>query len=148
MNLPLASAIIEFDDGIISQQEIIEKIKSLGFGAIPADETDRKKEKEFKAKEFKILKTKLIISIVFSLPLLYIAMAPMVWGAAPLPDFLKMGSNPINYALVQLFLTLPVIVAGYRFFTRGFSNLFKGHPNMDSLVAIGTSAAFLYSVFT
>ena len=65
----------------------------------------------------------------------------------PIPGFISPHKHPLAFALVQLALTIPVLIAGSRFFTRGFKTLFKGAPNMDTLVAIGTGSAFLYSVF-
>src|SRR5699024_7100172 len=81
---------------------------------------------------------------VFTLPLLYIAMGPMLpFGGLPLPEVLNPSSHPVNFALIQFLLTLPVIYLGRSFYTVGFKSLFNGHPNMDSLIAIGTTAAIL-----
>ncbi|MFU1814700.1 heavy metal translocating P-type ATPase, partial [Enterococcus faecium] len=85
------------------------------------------------------------ISAVFTVPLLYIAMGHMV--GLPLPDFLNPMTHATTFAMVQLILTLPVLYVGREFFTVGFKALFKGHPNMFSLVALGTSAAFVYSLY-
>jgi Cu+-exporting ATPase len=65
----------------------------------------------------------------------------------PIPHFMDPHARPLIFALVQLGLTVPVLIAGSRFFTRGFKTLVKGAPNMDTLVAIGTGSAFLYSLF-
>ena len=87
--------------------------------------------------------TFLDLSGVYS-TLLYIAMGHMV--GLPLPDFESM-THATTFAMVQLILTLPVLYVGREFFTVGFKALFKGHPNMFSLVALGTSAAFVYSLY-
>src|SRR5699024_9243316 len=83
------------------------------------------------------------ISALFTVPLLYISMGHML--GAPIPEFLNPAVNPGAFAIAQFILTIPVIFLGKKFFTVGFKALFKGHPNMDSLVALGTSAAFIYS---
>ena len=91
------------------------------------------------------MKRNLTISAIFAVPLLFIAMADMV--GIPMPAFLSPMQSPVSYALIQLALVLPIIWLGRRFFVDGFKALSKGHPNMDSLVALGTSAAFLYSLY-
>ena len=83
--------------------------------------------------------------LVFAVPLFYIAMGHMI--GLPLPRFIDPDINPLNFALVQLFLTIPTVIAGYKFYTVGFKTMFKGSPNMDSLVAMGTSAAFIYGLY-
>ena len=88
------------------------------------------------------------MSALFGLPLLYIAMAPMIpWLSLPLPAFLNPDNHPLTYAITQLVLVVPIIVAGYRFYTVGYRALFSGNPNMDSLIAIGTTSAVLYSLY-
>ena len=79
------------------------------------------------------------------IPLLYIAMGHMV--GLYVPKMIDPMINPVNFALVQLILTIPIIAVGYKFYTIGFKSLIKGNPNMDSLVALGTSSAFLYGVY-
>ena len=91
------------------------------------------------------MKRNLTISAIFAVPLLFIAMADMV--GIPMPAFLSPMQSPVSYALIQLALSLPIVWIGRRFFVDGFKALSKGHPNMDSLVALGTSAAFLYSLY-
>ncbi len=146
VNLPLATASVEFDDSVIDEKKIIKAVSSLGFGAKPASESDFDEDEKQRERDYFTLKLKLIIAVIFTSPLFYIAMFPMLWKDTPLPEFLNMEVHALNYALTQLVLAVPVIIVGHRFFTRGFFNLFKGHPNMDSLIAVGTSAAFIYSV--
>ena len=64
-----------------------------------------------------------------------------------LPDFISPKHNPETFAVTQLLLTIPIVIAGFHFFSKGFPSFFRGHPNMDSLVAIGTTAAISYSVY-
>ena len=89
--------------------------------------------------------TKFIFSAVFSIPLLYLAMGHMV--GLPIPNALNPTYYPFRFALAQLLLTIPVIIAGYKFYTVGFPALIRKSPNMDSLVALGTSAAIIYGLF-
>ena len=102
-----------------------------------------------KEKEIKNLWRKFIISAVFSIPLLYLSMGAMIWWLhAPIPAILKPMQYPLNYAMVLILLTIPVIIVGNRFYTVGFKAIFRGSPNMDSLIAMGTSAAILYSLYS
>lgn len=104
------------------------------------DEDQDKKEKEAK-----LMWTKFIVAIFFTIPLLYIAMGHMM--GLPIPEFINPHYNPFNFALVQLILTIPIVIAGYKFYTVGFKALLKRNPNMDSLIAVGTSAAFIYGIY-
>ena len=104
------------------------------------DEDQDKKEKEAK-----IMWTKFVVAISFTIPLLYIAMGHMM--GLPIPAFINPHYNPFNFALVQLILTIPIVIAGYKFYTVGFKALLKRNPNMDSLIAVGTSAAFIYGIY-
>ena len=94
------------------------------------------------------MRLRLIIAIIFSAPILYIAMSHMFPKlGVPLPAFMSPHQFPLVFALIQLLLTIPVLFAGGRFFRVGMRTLFKGAPNMDTLVAIGTGSAFLYGVY-
>ena len=84
------------------------------------------------------------ISIIFTIPVLIISMGPMV--GMPLPNIVDPMINAFNFSLLQLFLTLPIMVVSWEYFQKGFKTLFKGHPNMDSLIALGTASAFVYSL--
>jgi Cu+-exporting ATPase len=121
--------------------EIKSKIETLGYGwAEAAGE---------KPDEAKALRRKLILAAVFAVPLLYLAMGHMLpfgW-TLPLPAILHHTHNPLGFALAQFALTVPILIAGGRFYRVGFRALFAGAPNMDSLIALGTSAAMLYSVY-
>jgi Cu+-exporting ATPase len=103
------------------------------------------KDRERRQKEIKSLWTRFMIAAIFTVPLMYIAMGHMI--GLPLLELIMPEKNPLNFGLVQLILTIPVMIAGYRFYTVGFSRLFRREPNMDSLIAIGTGAAFLYGVY-
>lgn len=92
------------------------------------------------------MKRRVVTAICFAVPLLYISMGHMLPFTLPLPAFMQMDKNPLNFALAQLILTVPVLICGRKFYLVGIRSLLKGNPNMDSLVAIGTGSAFIYSL--
>ena len=121
------------------------KIEDMGFKIL---EENIEKKENFKEKEIKMMLKKVILSAIFGIPLLFMSMLPMINGFNRLvPNFINMNNNPLNYAIIQLILTIPVMVIGYKFYIIGFKLFFKGRPNMDSLIAISTTAAFLYSLY-
>ncbi len=141
VNLATETAAIVYDPKTTGEEELRAAVVRAGFFVISEEEdTEAQKEKELKAQ-----RRKLMIALIFAIPLFYIAMAPMI--SFPFPDFLSPELNPRLYAGVQLLLVIPALAAGYKFYTVGYRNLFKLSPNMDSLVALGTSAAFLYSLY-
>lgn len=149
VNLTTEKINVEFDPSALSLEDIKKRIEKLGYGweEIRKDSADRDKIR--KAKEIKVFKIKLIVSLVFTIPLLYIAMGHMLPGITlPTPTFLDHKLHPMNFALAQLLLTLPVVIAGWRFYYVGFRAIRLGSPNMDSLIAMGTSAAVLYSLYS
>lgn len=148
VNLAAEKASVTYDEGIITEAEIIGAIEASGYSAKPYEEVDKEEQKRKKQSEINLLKWKLIISAVFSVPLLYIAMIPMISSEIPLPSYISPAQFPLRYALFQMILCIPVIIAGYKFYTVGFRAFFQKSPNMDSLIAIGTSAAFIYSVYS
>ena len=148
-NLASETAAVSFNQRVLKLSEINSAITALGYDVIEDRENEAEIDNLRKEKEIKTLKTKFIIAASFTAPLLYIAMVPMItWLPLPFPSFLEPTRSPILYSLLQLTLTIPVIAFGYRFYTTGFMNLFRRNPNMDSLIAIGTGAAFLYSLFS
>jgi len=147
VNLAAEKARVEFDPAAISLEAVVAAIEKLGYGAeIPREEA-RDTDREQKQRAIKTLWTKFIVSAVFALPLLYIAMAPMLPLRLPFPAWLDMMNYPLAYALAELLLVLPVIGVGFRFYTVGFRALLQRSPNMDSLIAIGTATAVLYSAY-
>lgn len=136
---------ISYEPSNLSIIDIKKAIDKAGYKAIEEDEEVVDTDKERKEKEIKTLWTKFIISAIFTVPLLYISMGHMM--GMPLPEFLETNHNAVNFALAQLILTIPVLIAGNRYYKIGFKTLFKGSPNMDSLIAIGTSAAVIYGLF-
>ena len=144
VNLATEKLTITVDPNAFDLTELKRKVSIAGYkikSEMVADDHQKKKDHEIK-----VLKWKFILALIFTLPLLYIAMGHMI--GLPLPMFLDPHMSPLNFALSQFILTLPVIVVGYKFYTIGFKTLFLRNPNMDSLVALGTSAAFLYGVYS
>ncbi len=147
VNLTTAKMQIEYDETIVTPEQIIAKIEKAGFGAeiYVEDKEKRKREEAMEEGEWKAAKKRVILAICFALPLLYLSMGHMMPIPLPLPAFLDMEQHPMAFALAQLIFTVPILIFGRNFYLHGFPALFKGNPNMDSLVAIGTMAAFLYS---
>lgn len=147
VNLATEIMTVEANDSV-TPEAIAKVVDGVGYSARPRgksveEELEEKNEK--KEAHLREMKRNLTISAIFTVPLLFIAMADMV--GIPMPAFLSPMQSPVSYALIQLALVLPIIWLGRRFFVDGFKALSKGHPNMDSLVALGTSAAFLYSLY-
>lgn len=147
VNLATEIMTVEATDNV-TPEGIAKVVDGVGYSARPRgksveEELEEKNEK--KEAHLREMKRNLTISAIFAVPLLFIAMADMV--GIPMPAFLSPMQSPVSYALIQLALVLPIIWLGRRFFVDGFKALSKGHPNMDSLVALGTSAAFLYSLY-
>ncbi|MBO0475871.1 copper-translocating P-type ATPase [Vagococcus sp. DIV0080] len=135
---------VAFDKSLTSTRDIIEKVKETGYEATLVAGNEEQAE-ERKERHIEQMWARFWQSALFTVPLLYIAMADMV--GLPLPEMIHPMVYPERFAVLQLVLTLPVLVIGRSFFTVGFKSLVKGHPNMDSLVALGTSAAVLYSLY-
>lgn len=150
VNLATEKASIEYDPEQTRISGIKQAIEKLGYKALNIEKkADSDQDKLRKEKEIKTLWRKFILSAIFAVPLLYIAMGPMIPGIhLPVPEFISPESNPLNYAIAQLILVAPIIAAGYKFYTVGFRALLQRSPNMDSLIAIGTSAAVIYSLYT
>ena len=147
VNLATEIMAVEANDSV-TPEDIAKVVDGVGYSARPRgksveEELEEKNEK--KEAHLREMKRNLTISAIFTVPLLFIAMADMV--GIPMPAFLSPMQSPVSYTLIQLALVLPILWVGRRFFVDGFKALSKGHPNMDSLVALGTSAAFLYSLY-
>ena len=134
---------IEYDEEKYNFDKIREIVESAGYGLV--EDMIEDKKMELYQEKIKSLKNRLILAIIFVVPLLYISMGYML--GVVLPEFLNPKVNPLNFALVQFVLTLPIIYAGRDFFSHGFKNLVRKSPTMDSLIAIGATAAVLYGIY-
>ncbi len=121
--------------------DIINAVTNAGYGV---DLQEKKETEKTNKNNSEFLK--FIIALGFTIPLFYISMGYMI--GLPVPNFISPDENPLLYALTQVILVIPVIIVGYKFYTIGFRAIFKGSPNMDTLIAVGTSAAFLYSIYS
>ncbi|MDR1778197.1 MAG: heavy metal translocating P-type ATPase [Clostridiales Family XIII bacterium] len=147
VNLASEKLFVTFDQDALSEQDIRQAVSKIGYEAYrktaTVDEDRQKKQAEIRA-----MWTRFIISAAFALPLLYIAMAPMIKVfTLPVPGFLDPMMRPLAYGLTELALVIPPAAVGYRFYTVGFKALFMRSPNMDSLIAVGTSAAIIFSLY-
>jgi len=146
VNLATEKAKVVYDSSKVRISQIKDVVVKAGYSALDIETGEQADhERERREKEVKTLWKKFILSMIFTAPLLYIAMGPMI--GLPVPDMISPHANPLNFGLIQLILVIPSIIAGYRFYTVGFSRLIKREPNMDSLIAVGTSAAFIYGIY-
>lgn len=144
VNLATEKLSVHYEPSKVRVSDIKKAVEKAGYKAVDeevAADTDR----DNKEKEKKALWNRFIISLIFTVPLLYISMGHMI--GLPLPMFIDPMMHPAAFALAQLILTIPVISVGYKYYIVGFKTLFRGSPNMDSLIAIGTSAAVIYGLF-
>ena len=171
VNLTTNKMIIYYDESKVDRELIMAKVKKAGFGislfeldannndsknvnledgnSTNANKTAHKSKENVYDKEEEALKNhkiNLISAAVFTVILLYISMGPMLIEGLPVPSIIDMHKYPSNYALTQLILTIPILWFGKKFFINGFKALYHLNPNMDSLVAIGSGASFLYSL--
>lgn len=149
VNLTTEDLRVRFDETQLDFLRIKKAVEDSGYGLVDESAPGAKAQRQDAVeREVHTVRRKLIVAAVFSAPIFYIAMSHMfpVLGL-PLPAFMSMHEHPVIFALVQLLLCIPVLFAGSRFYTRGIRVLFKGAPNMDTLVAVGTASAFLYGVY-
>ena len=141
VNLMLGTLVCSYDRDKASPQAIIAAVEAAGYGAAPADDAKRDIRREQDAAA-KAMGRRLLWSAVCLVPLFYLSMGHML--GLPVPAF--MHRQPLLAAAVQLALCLPILILNRAYFTVGFSRLFKGSPNMDSLVALGAAAGLAYSL--
>jgi copper-(or silver)-translocating P-type ATPase len=142
VNLATEKLTINIDEDEIGYSEIKAAVDKAGYKLIKEEEQVEEKKK---LEASQLLLRRFIISLIFAIPLLVITMGHML--GMPLPYIIDSMMNPLNFAVIQLVLTIPVMIAGYKFYLVGIKNLFKLSPNMDSLIAISTLAAVLYGIF-
>jgi len=158
VNLLTNSMIVEYDDAITDNHTIVEIVADAGYGAsvfVRGADKNAKTEKNVSPMEDQVkeMKYRLIVSFAFLIPLLYLAMHHMLneWIGLPIPSFIKAAfhgtENGITFAFTQFLLLLPIVYVNRKYFQVGFKTLAKRSPNMDSLVAIGSTAAIVYGIF-
>ena len=134
---------VDFDETAISVDDIINAVVSGGYGASVAGKEQEKKDNKID-NEISNMKFRLVVSLVCLVPLMYISMGHM-WGW-PFLSVFHGAENGITFALTQMLLTLPIMYVNRKYYITGFKTLFHGAPNMDSLIAIGSGAAFVYGI--
>ncbi len=146
VNFATEKATVLYVPSVTRLSEIKKAIADAGYEALELDKSeDIDQDRERRQKENRVLFKKFVIAISFAVPLLIIAMGHMI--GLTLPHIINPDVNPLNFALIQLLLVIPPLLAGYKFYTVGYRSLFSGSPNMDTLVAVGTSAAVGYGIF-
>lgn len=148
VNLLTNSMVVDYNEEEIDENNIIEAVTSAGYGAsvFSKSKNEIKVSDKIKVKdEIKEMKKRLIISFTFLIPLIYISMGHMM--GLPLPSFLRGLENAISYGMTQFLLALVIAYVNRKYYEVGFKTLFKGSPNMDTLIAIGSSAAMIYGIF-
>jgi Cu+-exporting ATPase len=147
VNLATEVATVDFAAGVATLPQITAAVDKAGYGATevkPQGQADDDRKKRLR--QIRRLRLQVVVAAAFTLPLVYVAMAPMIkWFTLPVP--VAPMDHPLAYALAELALVAPVIGVGHRFYTSGFKALWQRSPNMDSLIAVGTSAAVGYSIY-
>ena len=139
---------VKYDEKKISEEDIIKAVEDAGYGASVAGAPAAKKaEKKGSVvdEEIKEMKTRLIISFIFLIPLMYVSMGSM--AGLPQPSFLAGHANAVSFAFTQFLMCLPIIYVNRKYFIVGYKTLWHRAPNMDSLIAVGSTAALAYGIF-
>ena len=144
VNLITGKMTVSYDEQKTGQADFTRVVEKAGFGIRPDTQEKAEKPKAAEKKNGGFGGT--VVSAVLSALLLYISMGQMLTDKLPVPPFMNMSGDPYGFALTQLLLCIPVMFIGRRFFTHGIPLLLRGNPNMDSLVAVGAGASFIYSV--
>ncbi|HLR92309.1 MAG TPA: heavy metal translocating P-type ATPase, partial [Atopostipes sp.] len=147
VNLATEKLTVEYDPETLNYSEITKAVADAGYQAYEEETSTNQADMNQVKQESQMnhLWRRFIASAMFTVPLFYLSMGPMV--GLPVPAFVNAELNPLMNTLVQLILTTPVMFINAEYFKNGFKTLFRGHPNMDSLVALGTSAAYIYSLY-
>jgi Cu+-exporting ATPase len=145
VNLITNTMEVTYEPGAAAPDTIIKAVENAGYGAAQSLDEIKMEIDKAHSEEKAAFEKRLKISLVSTIPLLYITMGHMI--GLPLPAFISPHESPLAFALIQLLLTLPVIWQGRSFYEHGFKTLWRRNPNMDALIAVGTSAALLYGLF-
>ena len=143
VNIATEKVNIEYDENKYNFEKIKKIVENSGYGLVEILSEEEKMQ--MYEDKIKSLRNKLILAAVFAIPLMYISMGHMM--GIHLPDIVNPKKNAAIYSIVQLLLTIPVVYAGKDFFIHGFKNLVRKSPTMDSLIAMGASAAIIYSLY-
>lgn len=152
VNLLSNNMVVDYDENLINDNKVIEAVIDAGYGAstyVEKEKTKTKKQEDKKEDTIKSMKNRLIISICFLVPLMYIAMNHMLyeWFGLPILKFFHGNENALAFGFTQFLLLLPIVYVNRNYFIIGFKRLLKRTPNMDTLIALGSSAAIIYGIF-
>lgn len=143
VNLLSKTLFVDFDDNVLSDLDIISTVEKVGYKA-KSFEREEKAESGLDS-ELKNMKKRVIVSFIFMIPLMYLSMAHML--NMPIPSYFKSYREALAFSFLQFLLTLPIVIVNRNYYITGFKTLIKRHPNMDSLIAIGSGAGLLYGIF-
>lgn len=145
VNVATEKLSVSYDPAKVNEATIMQAVDFAGFTAIKEED----KQDEEAEPPSRVIWRRFVLSAIFTIPLLIVAMLPMIFHAVGmhLPDSINPALHPKANAIAQLLLCLPVVFIGRKYFVSGFTKLFRGAPNMDSLIAIGCSAAFIYGLY-
>lgn len=146
VNLTGANALISFDENVIEISEIIQTINNAGFNAYMPESKSKSDKKEKAEKEEKLAKRRVIVSVIFALPLFYVSMGHMF--GAPLPRFIDPSFSAVNFALTQLVLSFFVMLSGFDIYANAIKAAVHASVNMDTLISMGSVASFAYSLYS
>ncbi len=146
VNFATEKATVTYDPKVLKLRDIRGSIQGVGYESRVSEDIDANTEAEEKAKTLMRHRNSIVVMGIFTLPVLYLAMTEMFIPGI-IPNFIKPDVNPKLFAGVQLIFSIPVIYLGRGYFSRGFKNLLNRSPNMDTLIGVGTSAAFIYSFY-
>ena len=144
VNLLQNSMVAEYDEKVCSAETIIAAVTAAGYGASLYEENLG--VNKYESEKDKSL-TRLLLSAAFLIVLMYFSMGNMMWGF-PSPALFDHKATPVGHAFIQFLLLLPILIIYREYFISGYKKLFKRKPNMDSLIAVGTTASVLYALFS
>lgn len=144
VNLSTEKAFVQYNPDKVRLSEIKQAIIKAGYEPLDIEVDRYDLDQERKDQQLKVQKRQLLVALGFTIPLMIFAMGHML--PISVPSIMIPHESPLAFVLIQMLLSIPVLIAGRQFFIVGFRTLFAGNPNMDSLIAVGTSAAFIYGV--
>lgn len=148
VNLASEKLTVDYDPSLIGPQGIESAVEKAGYSAELERQDDRaasvERQHDKRESRYQEIFKRFVISALFFVPLFIFSMGHMF--GMPVPQIVDSTANPLNYALLQLLLTTPIVIVSWEYFDQGFKTLFRGHPNMNSLIALGTMAAYIYSI--
>ncbi|MDD5952380.1 MAG: heavy metal translocating P-type ATPase [Oscillospiraceae bacterium] len=163
VNLLANTMVVSYDETVVTEESIIEAVAHAGYGAVPVREeaelgplplSQREKASAEEEKTVRKMRNRLLLSIGFLVPLMYLAMHHMLWEwfRLPIPPFMTSWfhgpENGLTFAFTQLLLVTPILYLNRKYFQNGFRALIHLSPNMDTLIAVGSSASVLYGIYT